>query len=215
VSAPASTVVVPGEPVPRRPRGFAVGLVLGLAVTLGVVAAEKAGVLPHQADSSGYSDDDSDGDGDDDVPFTDPDRLQSALDAAVADVGSTRAAQVAVDDSEFTAVLFDPATGLWSRYREYSFDTPGDGRSEPLPSQPPAQAEFPLDLVSGAGLTAAMSTGNRAVGNDPDDVTYVLLVAERPFPAYGDVLLTVSDRYSSGARAWLSPDGTVLRSEVG
>ncbi len=53
------------------------------------------------------------------------------------------------------------------------------------------------------------------MGNDPGDVTYLLLVAERPFPAYGDVLLTVSDRYSAGARAWLAPDGSVLRAEVG
>lgn len=207
--------VVPGEPAPRRPRGFVLGVLVGLLLTVGPVVAIRTGALPEPTVGSGSSYDDDDGDTADDVPFTDPVRVQGALDAAVADVGSDRAAQVVVEDGEFSAVLFDPATNLWTRYREYSFDAPGDGRSEPLPSQPPAQAEFSLALVSGAGLTAAMTTGNRAIGNDPEDVDYVLLVAERPFPAYGDVVLVVSDRYSSGARAWLSPDGTVLRSEVG
>ncbi|GHE13913.1 hypothetical protein [Klenkia taihuensis] len=208
------TAVVPpahGAPRPRR-GGFGAAFALSLSLTLALVFSVHSGVLPDPTAGYGYSGDDG---GDDDVPFTDPVRLQQALDAAVADVGSARAAQVVVEDGEFSAVLFDPATNLWSRYQEYSFDLPGDGRSEPLPSQPPEEAEFALDLVSGAGLTAALATGNRAIGNDPDDVTYLLLVAERPFPAYGDVVLAVSDRYSSGARAWLSPDGTVLRAEVG
>jgi hypothetical protein len=209
------TAVVPPAPGAPRPRrgGFGAAFVLSLMLTLAFVLSVHNGVLPDPTAGYGYSD--RDDDEDDDVPFTDPVRLQQALDAAVADVGSARAAQVVVEDGEFNAVLFDPATNLWSRYQEYSFDVPGDGRSEPLPSQPPKEAEFALDLVSGAALTAALSTGNRAIGNDPDDVTYLQLVAERPFPAYGDVVLTVSDRYSAGARAWLSPDGTVLRAEVG
>ncbi|MCO7221351.1 hypothetical protein [Klenkia sp. PcliD-1-E] len=210
------TAVVPPAPGERRPRrgGFGAAFVVSLMLTLAVVLSVHNGALPdptRDSASSGYSADDSD----DEVPFTDPDRLQQALDAAVADVGSARAAQVVVEDGEFSAVLFDPATSLWSRYREYSFDAPGDGRSEPLPSQPPTEAEFPLELVSGPGLVAALGTGNRAIGNDPDDLPFVQLVAERPFPAYGDVLLMVSDRYSSGSRAWLSPEGAVLRSEVG
>lgn len=208
---PPPPAAAPGRPAGRSPvlGGFAVGLMLTLAFVFSV----RAGTLPDLLADSTYGS--STDDADEDVPFTDPVRLQQALDAAVAEVGSERATQVVVEDGEFTAVLFDPATNLWSRYQEYSFDAPGDGRSEPLPAQPPAEAEFPLDLLSGAGLSAALSTGNRAMGNDPDDITYLLLVAERPFPAYGDVLLTVSDRYSSGARAWLAPDGSVLRAEVG
>lgn len=213
MTAPTSTVV-PTEPATRRPRGFAVGLVVGLLVTVGPVVAIRTGALPEPVVGSGSGSSSYD-ETDDDVPFTDPVRLQGALDAAVADVGSDRATQVVVEDGEFSAVLFDPATNLWTRYQEYSFDLPGDGRAEPLPAQPPAEAEFPLGTVSGAGLSAAMVTGNRAIGNDADDVTYLQLVVERPFPAYGDVLLTVADRYSTGGRAWLSPDGTVLRSEVG
>ncbi|SCX37530.1 hypothetical protein SAMN03159343_0127 [Klenkia marina] len=205
--------VVPAEPVARRPRGFAVGLLLGLLLTAGPVVAIRTGALPEPALGSGSSSDADDAD--DDVPFSDPVRLQGALDAAVAEVGSDRATQVVVEAREFAVVLFDPATNLWTRYQEYAFDRPGDGRSEPLPAQPPAEAEFPLGTVSAAGLTAALVTGNRAIGNDADEVGYLQLVAERPFPVYGDVLLTVVDRYSAGARAWLSPAGEVLRSEVG
>lgn len=211
MSAPASTVVVPGEPVPRRPRGFAVGLVIGLAVTLGVVAAEKAGVLPHLPGSSGYSDVEPD-----DVPFTDPDRLQTALDAAVADVGTVRATQLVVADGEVSVVLLDADTNLWSRYQEYDFDPPGEGHAEPLPAQPPAEAEFALDAVPADVLVEALRTGNRALGGDDEDLRGLELVVERPFPTYGDVLLTVSEPYSSaGSRVWLSTDGSVLRADVG
>lgn len=212
MTAPSSTVVVPGEPAPAKPRGFLVGLVVGLVATVGVVGAEKAGVLPHL---SGGSSADSE-DRAEDVPFTDAGRLQAGLDAAVADVGSTRATQLLVEDGEFSVVLFDPDTNLWSRYSEYDFYAAGEGRSEPLPAQPPVEAEFALDLVTAPVLVEALETGNRALGNDAEDVTFLQLVAERPFPVYGDVLLTVSDRYgSAGARVWLTPDGTVLRAEIG
>ncbi len=123
MTAPDSTVVVPGAPIPRRPRGFAVGVVLGLLATVGVVVAEKAGTLPHlSGGSSADSSDDAE-----DVPFTDPDRLQTALDAAVDQAGSSRAAQLVVGDGDVSVVLFDPTSQVWTRYQEYDFDVPGDG----------------------------------------------------------------------------------------
>lgn len=194
------------------PGGRAVGLVVGLLLCLGAVVAEKAGLAPALASQG--SDEAADR-STEDVPFTEPDRLQTALDAAVAQAGSSRATQVSVDDGEVSVVLFDPTSQVWTRYHEYAFDSPGDGDSDTLASAPPPEAEFALDGVTGAVLTDLLTTGNRALRQDAEDVDFLQLVVERPFPAYGDVLVTVSERYSpSSSRVWLSLEGTVLRAEV-
>ncbi len=64
-------------------------------------------------------------------------------------------------------------------------------------------------------MADALTTAARALRYEPDEMAYLELLVERPFPAYGDVLLTASERYSSaGSRVWLALDGTVLRTEL-
>jgi hypothetical protein len=76
---------------------------------------------------------------------------------------------------------------------------------------------FAQGLLLGVAVGCIDTSGRfRARDPAPDVLPRALERPDRLRSGVGEVLLTVSDRWgSAGARVWSSPDGTVLRAEIG
>lgn len=215
--APTSTVPLPEAERPGGPRkrwrGAVLAFVVGLAVPVGVVVADTTG------EPLSWTSSDSD-DGDDpaiDEPrgaFLERDRLARSLAAMVDLAGTTSATQLAFDSRRLSVDLLEADTGLFVRYDQYESDPVEAPYTTDLVRQPPPEAVFDLSAVPVDTLLAALETANRSLGNPPEDVEWLGLVLERPFPGYGEPLMVVDAGYGAAPqRVWLSLDGTVLRVE--
>jgi len=206
--APTSTVPLPAPETTaprRRWTGAVVAFVVGLAVPAGVVVADRTGEplsVPAAEEETTSSP----------APFLEGDRLERALATLVAEAGSSQAAQLAFDGRDVSADLVDPLTGQYVRVDQYELDAVDEAYESGLTVQPPREAAFDLATIPPATLLAAMATANRALGNEDEDLQYLEVLVERPFPGFGDPVIVVSDSFGVPPhRVWLSTDGTVLR----